>query len=405
MFAGVGVQRSMRRILIDAQPGEIRAAVLADGTLIDLLIERADRPNPVGGRYLGRVVAFDDSLQAAFVDIGLDRPGLLPRKNAMSRLSDGDRAVVRVVRPPAPGKGVKLKQDIPDPDETAGRVPRQLSAPLPLADFIARHAPADIRVAGEVAMARLQRQAPRFAATATAERLDADPFYALGLDTAIDALLSPMVTLSNGGRLWIEPVRTLTAVDVDTGEQAKRTGVSGLSPAAANRAAIAEIVRQTQLRALSGLIVVDFLEVETKQVRTEIAEALASAFANDPVRTDVGPMRASGLVEISRERVRPPLHEVLLEPCGRSGSGYVARADTAARWALRALAREALARPGTCLGLRVAPAVAAALADSVRPAREALGQRLGYAPPVLADSHLEREAWEITEAADAERQA
>lgn len=385
----------MRRVVIDGQPGEIRAAVLADDDLVDVLVERTARPNPVGGRYLGRVTAFDPDMQAAFVDIGLDRPALLPRKRAMTRLNEGDRAVVEVTRAPAPGKGAKVKQDIPSPDETAGRVPRLLARPAPLADLLTRYAPADVRVAGETAMVALRHQAPGFAATATAERADADPFARLDLDDRLDELLTPEVPLPEGGRLWIEPVRTLTAIDLDTGGQVQHAGASGRTPAAANRAAIPELVRQIRLRGVSGLIVLDFLEVATKQDRTDIAAELQAAFADDVAPTDVGPMRASGLVEITRQRLRWPLHELLLERCGRDGGGFRQCAETVARAVLRRVAAEARASPTRRFRIRAAPEVVAALDGAVANARADLAHRLGQDVETVADPALAREDWQI----------
>jgi Ribonuclease G/E len=389
----------MRRVIIDGQPGEIRAAVLSNETLVDLLIERTTCPNPVGARYLGRVTAFNGEMQSAFVDIGLDRPALLPRKSAMTRLNEGDRAVVEVVRAPSLGKGAKLKQDIPNIDETDGRVPRLLTPAKPLLDFLTRYAPADIRVSGQVALAELRAQAPNFAATATVERADAQPFADLGLEEAIEGLSDPEVRLETGGRLFIEPVRTLTAIDVDTGAQAVYAGASGLTPEAANRAAIPEIVRQIRLRGLSGLIVIDFLEVATKQARNEISAELQSAFADDPTPTDVGPMRASGLMEVTRQRTRWPLHTVLMERCGHAESGLQPRADTVAREILRGIAREARAHPGKVLSVRAAPEVVDAFEDSVADARGELEQRLGQSLTLRADRTLAREAWEIEEGA------
>lgn len=385
----------MRRVVIDGQPGEVRAAVLADDHLIDLVIERADMPNPVGARYLGRVTAFDHGMQAAFVDIGLDQPALLPRKRAMTRLNEGDRAVVEVTRAPAPGKGAKLKQDIPEINETKGRVPRLLSPAVPLADLLNRYAPADIRVAGEAARHALRRQAPNFAATATAERADSDLFAELELDGQLDALLSPCVPLAAGGRLWIEPVRALTAIDLDTGGETPHAGAAGRTPDAANRAAIPEIVRQVRLRGLSGLIVADLLEVDTKQARNDIAAELQAAFADDTAPTDVGPMRASGLVEITRQRTRWPLHELLMERCGRDGGGFQVRPESVARALLRGVQAEARARPGRRLRVRAAPEVAAALDNGLGEARAAVTQHLGEAFDVVADPVLGRETWHV----------
>ena len=97
-----------RRLLISAQPGETRIAWLDDGRLSDLMVLRDDRPWLVDNLYLGRVTARDPGLAAAFVDIGRERPGLLPLDEAPKGLSEGDAVAVRVTRAPQAEKGVRL---------------------------------------------------------------------------------------------------------------------------------------------------------------------------------------------------------------------------------------------------------------------------------------------------------
>ena len=107
-------------IRIEACPGETRAAFLDAGALVRIVIER-DEPGPrVGDIHAGRVTALAGALDAAFVDIGADRPGFLGLSDARRRAEDGGRIddhvcegqaiVVQVVRPPEPGKGAKLSR-------------------------------------------------------------------------------------------------------------------------------------------------------------------------------------------------------------------------------------------------------------------------------------------------------
>ncbi len=383
----------MRRALIEARPGETRTAVLDGDTLVDLLIQRDDHPGHAGDRYLGRVAAIDKSLQAAFVDIGLDRPGLLPRKQAPHRLNEGDAVVVEVVRDPAPGKGPKLAARPPWAGETAAPVPRLLWRADPLAELLCRSDPETIIVQGDGVLAGLKRRLP---ALASAMRAHLDPrplFDTAGLEAAIEALLGPEVPLPGGGRLRIEPVRTLTAVDVDTA--ARAGGDPRRLALETNLAAARELARQLRLRALSGLIVIDFLELDRKVHREEIVANLKQAGADDPVPFEVGPMRASGLVEATRARLRPPLHELLLTPCGRDHSGYIKAATTVAHELLRAVEREAAAQPGRAFALTAAPAVVAALEGPAAAARGALEGRLGRRLPLRHDATRALEDYDI----------
>ena len=105
-----------RRLVISALPGETRAALLEDGRLADIAIRRADRPTHLGDLFHGRVAKVDKGLDAAFVELGLERPGLLPFSEAPGRrLSEGDAVVVRVLREAAGGKGLRLSARIIDP--------------------------------------------------------------------------------------------------------------------------------------------------------------------------------------------------------------------------------------------------------------------------------------------------
>jgi Ribonuclease G/E len=388
-----------RRALIDGWPGETRAAVLEaedDGgeTLADLMILRADRPTLTGTLYLGRVTAVDRGVNAAFVEIGLDRPGLLPLKAAPAGLQEGASVSVRIVREPAPGKGPKLA---PVADaETARAVratpPVRLADGTPLLDLLRRADPQSIRIEGAARKRALAEAAPDLADRLSGHTGGRPLFEEAGLTAEIDRLLDPEVALAGGGNLLIEPVRTLTAIDVDAGGADARGGRAGQALDVNLRAA-REIARQVRLRALSGLIVVDFLDLETKSDRQQVTGVLERAFAQDPVATSVSPMRASGLVEIARQRSRPPLHEILSEPVGRAGR--LADTATLAYDLLRRAWAEALANPGRQPVLQAHPDVLGELDGRLADAHAALTRALGAAPLLRPDPARPRTALDI----------
>jgi Ribonuclease G/E len=393
------------RVLIDGWPGETRAAVLAPDeaggeALTDLLILRADRPTLTGSLYLGRVTAVDLGLNAAFVEIGLDRPGLLPIKAMPERPREGAAVAVRIVREPAPGKGPKLA---PAPEGASGPVapeasesrpspPMLLAAGTPLLDLLRRADPETVTVEGAARRRALAQAAPDLADRLRGHTGGRPLFDAADLNVEIDRLLEPEVALPGGGQLLIEPVRTLSAIDVDAGGSDARGG-RGRQALDVNLRAVPEIARQVRLRALSGLIVVDFLDLETKVERQQVADTLAAAFADDPVETSVSPMRASGLVEIARQRARPPLHELLSVPAGRAGR--VADTATLAYELLRRAWAEALANPGRQPVLAAHPDVLAELDGRLQDAHAELARALGAVPQRRGDPTRPRTALDI----------
>jgi Ribonuclease G/E len=270
----------------------------------------------------------------------------------------------------------RLPADLEVPREAAPGLLRAAEDPLSAA--LASDPPPEAVVVDDPALfARLRAALAARPTLRDAVSLDSDPrplFARAGIEEKIEALLRPRVPLPGGGDLLIEPVRSLTAIDVNSGGRDARD-LRALGLAAAR-----EVARQIRLRRLSGLIVVDFVAPREPAARREIVAALTEALADDPQPHRVSAMRRSGLVEITRRRAGPALHEVLTAPCGLDGGGRVKTAATLAFEALRALRREIAANPGRRPVL-IAPApVLRALAEGpAEPARAALEARLGKA--------------------------
>ena len=381
-----------RTLAISALPGELRAAWLTDGALSDLAIRRDDAPAYADNLYLGRVAGLDRALGAAFVEIGLDRPGFLPLAEAPKGLSTGDRVVVRVKREPGHGpaesKGARLtawRGALPEPLATAAARAKPPSLLQDAGDPLAAlrdapEPPEEIVIDDEACYAQARRTLAERPALKDRLRLDLDPrplFERLGLEAEIDALLEPEVALPSGGALLFEPVRTLTAIDVNAGRHGG--GGAGGQALAVNLEAASVIPRQIRLRNLSGLLVVDFLALGDPAARRRVTEALRDGVRGDPNPTRIQAMRPSGLLEMTRRRAQPPLHEVLSEPCGRCATGRVVSGETLAFQALRQVRAQVAGRSPRRLGLQVAPAVATALEGPCKAARAALEARLGRA--------------------------
>ncbi len=131
------------------------------------------------------------------------------------------------------------------------------------------------------------------------------------LDAKLEQLTKECVWLASGAYLVIQPTEALTVIDVNTGK-----AISGKKQAEetfyqVNIEAAEEIARQIRLRNLSGIIIVDFIDMTDQVHRNDLMKNLEILFEADPVKTNVIDMTALNLVEITRKKVRKPLHEVI----------------------------------------------------------------------------------------------
>lgn len=290
--------------------------------LAQIAIARRGEESPVDAVYLGRVLKVEPSLHAAFVEIGLDRPGLLPLKKQGRNAVEGDAIVVQVRRDAREEKGVRLTTSIRariDANAAAkGRQPPALilSAPtlwqralLSLAPEQVDSITCDRRVdvaavedwcrvyhpglAGKVAFLPERDWVPSRAET----------------EDAIAEALEETVPLPGGGQILIEPVRTLTAIDVNSAGATSESGMERTA-LAVNLAAAREIPRQLALRNIGGIVVIDFIDLENRNKREQVLGALREAVGIDPAIEWVGNMSRLGLVELLRRRTGPTLREM-----------------------------------------------------------------------------------------------
>lgn len=139
-----------------------------------------------------------------------------------------------------------------------------------------------------------------------------DPLLSLSklysIETAMEQALGKHVWLKSGGYLVIEPTEALTVIDVNTGKYTgKKTQAETILKI--NLEAASETARQLRLRNLSGIIVVDFIDMETEAHQLELMSLLERELSRDPVKTALVDMTRLGLVEITRKKVKRPLAE------------------------------------------------------------------------------------------------
>jgi Ribonuclease G/E len=313
------------RIFIAAADDTIEVFRWSDDRLAQAVRETAAARSQVGAVYLGRVARIEPSLNAAFVEIGLGRPGLLPLKK-QGNPTEGAAIVVQVRRDEHADKAARLSASIhseiayQEPLAAAkgqGRVPALLVPPPNVwQTCLAALDPAEIDEVicdRRVDVAAVQRWCALHAREVT-ERVRHVPMrewtpQRAEAEEEIAAALEETVQLPCGGNLLVEPVRTLTAIDVNSAAATRKGGME-LTALTVNLEAAREAPRQLALRNLGGVTVVDFIDLENRNKREQVMEALRAAAAIDPAIEWVGNMSRLGLVEILRRRRGPTLAEM-----------------------------------------------------------------------------------------------
>ena len=148
-------------------------------------------------------------------------------------------------------------------------------------------------------------------------------FKKFGIDRKLDDLLNPIAMLPSGGYLVINPTEALVSIDVNSGKSihGKNVEETALST---NLEAAVEVARQLRLRNLGGLIVVDFIDMDNPKNRRILEKELQRAFMFDKAKVQFAPVSRFGLIEISRQRIRSSVAEMLTIKCEHcSGTGLV----------------------------------------------------------------------------------
>ena len=187
----------------------------------------------------------------------------------------------------------------------------------------------------------------------------AQPLFAHNhVEAMLDAMLNPVVQLRSGGYLVINQTEALVAIDVNSGRSTRERGIEETA-LRTNLEAAEEAARQLRLRDLAGLIVIDFIDMESKRHNTMVERRMADALKDDRARIQIGHISHFGLLELSRQRLRPSFAETTLTLCAAcGGSGHVRSTESAALHVLRELEEEGSKRRAAEVLVHVAGATA-----------------------------------------------
>lgn len=410
----------MRTLYMNLLGEEKRIAVEENGKLAELFLHRPNNEEVVGNIYRGRIVNVLPGMQAAFVDIGMEKHAYLRCEDLLSftegvsisqLVHQGQKIIVQVVKEAMDTKGPKVTTKIEFPGKYVVHIPSDSYSAVSKkirdegkrnellqlgkqGGFVFRsacerapiaHVQAEMgelcRIAEEIQasgqekvpfllyssqslLARLFREIPaetvshiivddRLSVRELAERVSKERvtlytgkeniFHSYGIEHEIDKALKKVVWLEKGAYLLIEQTETMTVIDVNTG---KFTGKQTLQDTVrkTNEAAAIEIARQLRLRDIGGMILIDFINMKDDRDKEAVRNLLIASLKKENTPTRVFGFTALGILEVTRNRKRKSLRDMLEFSCSScNGRGFVSSPETEAY----RLQRELLTYKGT----------------------------------------------------------
>ena len=213
-------------------------------------------------------------------------------------------------------------------------------------------------------------------------------FHRFQVESQIDAIHSPIVQLRSGGYVVINQTEALVAIDVNSGRATRERNIEETA-VRTNLEAAEEIARQLRLRDLAGLIVIDFIDMEEHRNQAAVERRLKEALKNDRARIQVGRISAFGLLEMSRQRLRPSLVETSTQPCPHcGGTGFVRSTESTALYVLRSIEEEGMRRRSAEICIHVPTTVALYILNQKRESLVQLEARYAIRVLVARDDAL-----------------
>ena len=240
----------------------------------------------------------------------------------------------------------------------------------------------------KTAKAFMKTMIPSHAARVKAYRDRIPLFVRYQIESQLDSMYGPELQLKSGGYLVIDPTEALVAIDVNSGRATRERTIEETA-LKTNLEAAAEIARQLRLRDLAGLIVIDFIDMDESRNQRAVERKLKEAMRIDRARIRMGRISPFGLMELSRQRLRPSLVEASMERCTScAGTGVRRSVESSAVHALRAIEEEGLQGRSAEIQLRVPAAVGLYILNRKRRMLEEIEQRYAFAVSFEQDDSL-----------------
>ena len=220
-------------------------------------------------------------------------------------------------------------------------------------------------------------------------RDDIPLFSRFQIEHQIESAFSRTVNLPSGGAIVIDHTEALVAIDVNSARATKGADIE-TTAFNTNLEAADEVARQLRLRDLGGLIVVDFIDMESAKHQREVEDRLREAMKLDRARVQIGKISRFGLMELSRQRLKPSLGESAHLPCPRChGTGHIRSTESIALHILRIIQEEAMKDNTAQVVAQVPVEVATYLLNEKRLDIQSLEARLKVTVVLIPNMYLE----------------
>ena len=219
----------------------------------------------------------------------------------------------------------------------------------------------------------------------------ADPmplFARFQVESYLAGMFNPTVQLKSGGYIVIGITEALVAIDVNSGKATKEASIEDTA-LKTNLEAAEEVARQLRLRDLAGLIVIDFIDMEERKNNTAVEKRFKDRLKPDRARIQVGRISGFGLLEMSRQRLRPGMLEASTQPCPAChGTGLIRSDDSVGLTILRQLEEEGVRRRSREVLVKAPISIVNFLMNMKREHIAQIEARYGMAVRLEADAHM-----------------
>ncbi|WP_432463154.1 ribonuclease E [Agarivorans sp. QJM3NY_33] len=216
------------------------------------------------------------------------------------------------------------------------------------------------------------------------------------IESQIESAFQREVRLPSGGSIVIDPTEALTSIDINSARATKGGDIEETA-LQTNLEAADEIARQLRLRDLGGLVVIDFIDMTPVRNQREVENRFRDAIRQDRARVQIGRISRFGLLEMSRQRLRPSLGESSTHICPRcSGQGTIRDNESLALSILRLFEEEALKENTSEVHAQVPVPVAAYLLNEKRVAINKLEKRHDVRLIIIPNQHMETPHYDVT---------
>ncbi|PKO47528.1 MAG: ribonuclease E/G [Betaproteobacteria bacterium HGW-Betaproteobacteria-22] len=220
-------------------------------------------------------------------------------------------------------------------------------------------------------------------------------FTRFQIEHQIESAFAREVRLPSGGAIVIDHTEALVSVDVNSGRATRGSDIEQTA-FNTNLEAAEEVARQLRLRDLGGLVVIDFIDMESQRNQREVENALRDALHADRARVQTGKISRFGLLELSRQRLRPSLGESNHIPCPRChGTGHIRGIESTALHILRITQEDAMKENSAIIQVQLPVEVATFLLNEKRADIHKIEQRMGVEVVLVPNIHLETPNYNI----------